>query len=131
MTRPDGAPPPKWLRILDDEEIADLYARPVFTPDERRLYFALSQPEQDSLELFEAGPSRLAFLLQLGYFKAKHLFFSFEFHEVAEDVQYLPVQQGEPHGRLDSLAPLNKRTLLKQRRVILALCGYRRPRAAT
>ena len=33
--------------------------------------------------------SQAYFILQLGYFKAKHQFFTFDLHEVVEDLQYV------------------------------------------
>ena len=82
----------KRLNILGDEEIEALYGRPCFTDEERLEYFALSPPEKAALERFHSIPSRLYFLLQLGYFKSHHLFFVFTWSEVGEEVTYLQEQ---------------------------------------
>src|SRR6266700_5254828 len=89
MTRPNVMTPPKRLHILDDEEIEALYGRPCFTGDERTDVFTLTQPEKDLLASFTHTPIQLYFLLQLGYFKAKQMFFTFAFDDVGEDVTYL------------------------------------------
>src|SRR5882724_6775568 len=89
MTKPDVTTPPKRLHILDDEEIEALYGRPCFTRDERTDVFTLTQPEKDLLASFTHTPIQLCFLLQLGYFKAKQMFFTFAFDDVGEDVTYL------------------------------------------
>ena len=68
----------KRLRILGDDEIEAIYGRPRFTPEERLQYFALSQSEKDLLQEFRSVHSQAYFILQLGYFKAKRLFFTFE-----------------------------------------------------
>jgi hypothetical protein len=66
---------PRRLKILGEDEIEALYGRPAFTPDERVQYFTVSQPESEVLQEFRSVKSQTYFLLQLGYFKAKHLFF--------------------------------------------------------
>jgi hypothetical protein len=89
MTRTDVTIPPKRLHILDDEEIEALYGRLCLTGDERTDVFTLTQPEKDLLASFTQIPIQLHFLLQLGYFKAKQLFFTFTFDDVVEYVTYL------------------------------------------
>jgi hypothetical protein len=124
MTSPNVTPPPKRLHILDNEEIEALYGRPCFTGDERIHVFTLTQPEKDLLASFTHLPIQLYFLLQLGYFKAKQLFFTFTFDDVGEDVTYL-LERYFPATPLPELRMLNKRTILKQRQRILELFGYR------
>jgi len=67
----------KRLRILNGDEIEAIYGRPRFTHEERHNYFSLSQPEKELLQILRSVKSRAYFVLQLGYFKAKHLFFTF------------------------------------------------------
>jgi hypothetical protein len=124
MINPDVTPPPKRLHILDDEEIEALYGRPCLSGDDRTNVFTLTQPEKDLLASFIHLPIQLYFLLQLGYFKAKQLFFTFTFDDVVEDVTYL-LERYFPETPLPELRMLNKRTILKQRQRILKLFGYR------
>jgi TnpA family transposase len=124
MTTPDVTTQPKRLHILDDEEIEALYGKPCLTGDERTDVFILTQPEKDLLASFTSLPIQLYFLLQLGYFKAKQLFFTFAFDDVAEDVIYL-LERYFPETPRPELRMLNKRTILKQRQGILKLFGYR------
>ena len=77
------------LRILGDDEIDQLYARPTFTRDERTQFFSFSQPEKDLLQELRSVKSQAYFVLQLGYFKAKHLFFNFDFDKVEDDTQFV------------------------------------------
>ncbi len=136
---------PKRLYILDDQEIEALYARPLFTEDDRIQAFMLTQSEKDLLASFSPIHVQLYFILQLGYFKAKQLFFTFTFHDVANDVTHLlqryfpgvpldPLGPDRPGGSSGTdgqhepqpkLRPLNKRTILKQRQRILELFQYR------
>ena len=117
-------PSPRRLRILGREEIDALYGRPNFTHDERLEYFTLSQPEKEVLQGLRTVKSQMYFILQLGYFKAKHLFFTFDFDDVLEDTEYI-LQQLFSGTKIDDSSPVNKRTRLRQQRLILELYNYR------
>jgi hypothetical protein len=123
MTVQAANPTQKRLRILGDEEIAALYTRPHFTDEERLEYFSLSPTEQAMLEQFHSITSRLYCLLQLGYFKARHMFFAFELPEVIDDARYLQ-QRYFPDLDLTDCT-ITHVTRLRQQRVILALYNYR------
>lgn len=114
----------KRLRILGDDEIEAIYGRPHFTAEEHPQYFDLSQPEKDLLPEFRSVHSQAYFILQLGYFKAKQLFFTFDLAEVDEDVQFI-LARYFPHAPIEELSAVNKRTNLRQRRLILELYHYR------
>ena len=79
----------KRLYLLSDAEIEDLYARPEFNADERKIYFSLNPVEQEALAEYSNTKTRVFFILQLGYFKAKTQFFNFTLEEVQEDVNYI------------------------------------------
>jgi len=117
-------PSQKRLQILDADEIEALYGRPRFTPDDRPHDFTLTQPEHDARACLRSLPSQLYFMLQLAYFKAKQLFCTFTFAEVVDDLQYLLARAGlavpDP-----MFTPLNKRTILHHRQLILDLFRYR------
>ena len=112
------------LNILGDDEIEALYERPRFTPDERVQYFALSPVEHETVQDLRSVKSQTYFVLQLGYFKAKALFFTFDLHDVQEDLQYIMAHHF-PQQAITAYSPIDKSTRLKQQRVILALCQYR------
>ncbi|HEU5374171.1 MAG TPA: DUF4158 domain-containing protein [Ktedonobacteraceae bacterium] len=124
MTDLNVTPPPKRLHILDDEEIEALYGKPCLSGDDRTNVFTLTQPEKDLLASFTHLSLQLYFLLQLGYFKAKQLFFTFTFGDVIEDVTYLLASYFPQTPQPDLRMP-NKRTILKQRHQILKLFSYR------
>lgn len=124
MTSPDVTAPAKRLSILNTEEIEALYGRPCLSGEDRTNAFTLTQPEKDLLASFTHLPIQLYFLLQLGYFKAKQLFFTFTFDDVVEDVAYL-LERYFPTTPLPERRMPNKRTILKQRQHILKLFGYR------
>ena len=77
------------LHILTAEEIHNLFELPAFTDEERLLYFSLTQSEFELLNKFRSFPSKLNFILQLGYFKARQLFFNFEFESVFADLELI------------------------------------------
>jgi hypothetical protein len=77
------------LKILDRQEIRDIFELPDFTMEERLEYFSLTGPENDFLDGLRSLISKIYFILQTGYFKARHLFFNFEFGDVPEDVAYI------------------------------------------
>jgi hypothetical protein len=68
--------------------------------------------------------SRAYFVLQLGYFRIKHLFFTFDFHEVEADLQYV-LEQHFDNRKIDDLSAIDKSAQLKQQRLILRLFSYR------
>ena len=114
----------KRLQILSQTEIETLYGRPRFTQDEQIEYFTLSPAEKELLRDLRAEYTQCYFILQLGYFKAKQMFFLFDFHEVQDDVQYI-LEQYFPNTQIDALSAMNKRTNLRHRATILALHKYR------
>ncbi len=69
----------KRLRILSNSEINDLYGRPQFSDEDRIEYFSLSTAEKLIIEDLRLLKSKVSFILKLGYFKAKHLFFAINF----------------------------------------------------
>lgn len=71
----------------------------------------------------------MSFILQLGYFKAKQLFFAFTFAQVADDVAAILARHFPTEIRA-TFVPITKPALLHQRAVIQELFGYRPCHAA-
>jgi hypothetical protein len=117
----------KRLKILGEDEIEDIYGRPRFTQEERYNYFSLSQPEIELLQILRSVKSKIYFVLQLGYFKVKHLFFIFEPREVLEDFKYILNLhfEGSNEPNILDMIPLTKITRLKHQKLILQLFNYR------
>ena len=111
------------LRILGQDEIEATYGLPRFTDDERLDYFSLSLEEKAALEQLHSIKSRIYYILQLGFFKARHMFFIFDLQEVIDDAKYIQ-EQYFPNFQLHDLE-VTKVTRLKQRSLILELCHYR------
>jgi Domain of unknown function (DUF4158) len=83
----------KRLRILTKEEVESLYARPQFTDIEKRHYFSLPAEVLDFLKIAVVNgrktSTNLYFILQFGYFKAKHLFFNIRYTDVKDDISFI------------------------------------------
>jgi TnpA family transposase len=81
------------LQILTQEEIAELYGAPQFNLTERSHYFLLPEKVLHSLKIMKTNgrntSARLWFILQYGYFKAKHQFFNISYGDAKEDVTFI------------------------------------------
>jgi TnpA family transposase len=115
--------PGKRLVILGLDEIDVLYGHPRFTQEERDEYFVLSAEEKAALGQLHSLKSKVFFILQLGYFKARHMFFVFGLGDVKEDAVYIRQRYSPDFDDTD--AEIAKGTRLKQQRMILELCKYR------
>jgi uncharacterized protein DUF4158 len=111
------------LKILSADEIDALYARPRFTPEERDEYFALSAQEKAALGQLHSLKSKMFFILQLGYFKARRMFFVFGLKDAPADAAYVRDKYFPAFADVDP--ELAERTRLKQQKLILDLCQYR------
>src|SRR3990167_2920789 len=87
------------LQILSHDEVVALYAAPQFNATERSHYFLLPEQVLDSLKIRHKNPkdtsTKLWFILQYGYFMARHQFFCIRYANISDDVafimsQYLP-----------------------------------------
>ncbi len=115
----------KRIQLLSSSEEEELYARPIFNTQEQIYYFTLNLSERNALSQHRNTKTRIHFILQLGYFKAKHQFFNFSLDEVSNDVQFIVrtyysgVQSNLFTGRISR--DYNR----IQRQIILSLFDYR------
>ena len=113
----------KRLKILEPDEIDVLYGLPVFDEEDRAAYFPLTPEERVLLSRLHGVKSRIYFILQLGYFKARQQFFVFNLQQVGRDAHY--VQRAYfPDDTLTDLV-ITKVTRLRQQARILELLQYR------
>ena len=77
------------IRVLPQNEIDDLFSRPDFTEEERRIWFDLNKEEYDLLNFSGSLARKVDLIIQLGYFKCKHRFFKFTLDAVQDDVDYV------------------------------------------
>ncbi len=114
------------LKILDRQEIRNIFEIPNFTMEEHFEYFSLTGQEKDFLDGLRSLTSKIYFILQTGYFKARHLFFNFEFGDVPEDVAYI-LQNHFPNRELaevESFRTVAKNTRLNGQQALVGFYQY-------
>lgn len=111
------------IDLLPQAEIEDLYGRPIFNDEEKLLYFTLTESESLATMKYAKVRTRLYFILQLGYFKAKQQFYSFNIDEVAEDAKF--VNNVFLNGKSILSGKITREYAKNQRDAILKLCCYR------
>lgn len=115
---------PKQLTILSEGEISKLYDLPKFDEDARQVYFEFNDAEKKTMHQFGRIFTRIYFALQLGYFKAKQLFFIVEVEKVIKDAEYIQ-QRYFPRHVLNFSGKVSQTTRLQQQKLILNLYDYR------
>ncbi|HAT7073481.1 TPA: Tn3 family transposase [Legionella pneumophila] len=91
----------KRLTILGEAEQAAFYQSPDFDEQQRLEYLTLTPDEEKLMRGRSHLATQVHCALQLGYFKAKHLFFRVDWQEAEEDIafvleQYFPNQVFQP-----------------------------------
>ena len=110
------------LTVLSDAEQEALYGLPDFDDAQRLNYLALTKTE---LALATSRPglhAQVYCLLQIGYFKAKHAFFRFDWSEVEDDCAF--VMSRYFHGEAFERKPITKHEHYTQRERVAELFGY-------
>ncbi|EFW77738.1 Transposase Tn3 family protein [Pseudomonas savastanoi pv. glycinea] len=77
------------LTILSDAEQEALYGLPDFDDTQRLEYLALTDAELALASSRPGMPAQVYCVLQIGYFKAKHAFFRFDWNEVEDDCAFV------------------------------------------
>jgi len=120
------------LTILTQSEIQDYFGIPRFTQDDRKYYFDILSDEKSLIPKNCPIHSKVNFILQLGYFKAKRMFFNFEMSEAEDDVAYI-FDTYFPYEASIQIKPLSKPTRLKHQLTISRHYQYKKfePKIAT
>lgn len=79
----------KRLTILSEAEQAALYERPDFDDEQRLEYLNLTQEELALVHSRTDLSAKIHCALQIGYFKAMHLFFYIDWSDVKEDYSFI------------------------------------------
>lgn len=117
------------LKILTDEQISSVYGRPQFNDAERTHFFSLSDDLLKTLKLKSTNGketlSKLYFILQLGYFKARHLFFSLQYNdnEILDDIRFI-MNTYMPNDNIPKKSPV-KSIKAKIKNQILKILNFR------
>lgn len=113
------------LTILSEAEQAALYEIPDFDDVQRLNYINLTSDEQALMRGRANLAAQVHCAIQIGYFKAKHLFFSFDWDEaeVQDDINF--VMQEYFQGQLFHPSPITKHQYYAQCHAIASHFGYR------
>lgn len=111
------------LAVLNNAEQEALYGLPDFDDAQRLEYLALDESELALACSRQGLHAQIYCILQIAYFKAKHLFFRFGWSDVKDDCNFILSRyfHGEP---LPEQSP-TKHERYAQREKICALYGYR------
>lgn len=113
----------KRLTILSEAEQETLYGLPDFDDAQRLEYLALSDAERALANSRPGLHAQIYCVLQIGYFKAKHAFFHFDWSEVVDDLTF--VRTRYIHDDALEPTPVTKHEYYAQRAQIAALFGFR------
>lgn len=107
------------VRLLNENEINAIYNAPQFTESERHHYFQLGLEEKSALKGLHRS-ARVYFVMQLGYFKAKHLLFDFTFYDMREDVKYV-ISRHFPDMKRPKILPSRNRIAAVNKKIVTML----------
>ncbi|EMQ2878835.1 Tn3 family transposase [Vibrio navarrensis] len=113
----------KLLNILSNAEQEAIYGLPDFDDVQRLEFLALDESE---LALASSRPglhAQIYCIIQIAYFKAKHMFFRFEWGDITDDCYFILSRYFPGEAFPDKLP--NKHEHYAQREKICALYGYR------
>lgn len=109
--------------ILSEAEQSALYDIPDFNDDQRLSYLNLTAEEQKLMRHRPHVSAQVHCALQIGYFKAKHLFFRFNWHEVKDDAEFILRQYFS--NEVFHPEPITKHQYYAQCHLIAAHFGYK------
>lgn len=111
------------IKILDINEIEELYGLPKFSKEEQEFYFSIDDKEREVAYSHRWLISQMFFILQLGYFKAKKMFFVLKAEDVKEDLDFIKDKYFNQIPVIKKLK-INKVTFWTHQQRILELCSY-------
>ncbi|KPW75715.1 Transposase [Pseudomonas amygdali pv. ciccaronei] len=113
----------KLISVLSDAEQEALYGLPDFDDGQRLEFLSLSETELAFAGNRPSLSAQVYCFLQIGYFKAKHAFFRFDWNEVEDDCTF--VLSRYFHGETFERKPITKHEHYTQREGVSELFGYR------
>lgn len=113
------------LAILRQEEIDELWGQPSFDARDRDLYFDLT-PQELAVVVQRRNAVGIYFVLQLGYFHARRMFFDPSGESAREDIEHIVGRYFPDRRDLPLLVPPSRPTMQSIQDQILELLGYRR-----
>lgn len=110
------------LSILSDLEEFAFYGVPDFTDEQRSTYFSFEEQEWNLISTCPSLHTQVYCALQIGYFKAKKLFFPI--HKISQaDIHFILSRHFQ--GQVLSISTISKHECYLQRESICHLFGYK------
>jgi len=113
------------LAILRQDEIDEVWGQPHFDTRDRDLYFDLT-PQELAVVVARRNAVGVHFVLQLGYFHARRMFFDPSGAAAREDLQHIVARYFPERRHLPLPAVPSRPTMQSIQDQILDLLGYRR-----
>lgn len=111
------------IKILSLSEVQELYSLPKLSHPEQEFYFSVDSTELSVAFSYRTLIGQVFFILQLGYFKAKKMFFLPSYDEVKEDITFIKDKYFN-HQELSTILDVSKTTRWNQQQKILYLLQY-------
>lgn len=105
----------KPLSILSEAEQEALYGIPDFDDMQRLEFLALDESELALANSWKGLHAQLCCILQIAYFKAKSLFFRFEWNDVRDDCNFI-LSRYFPGESLRNNRPLNMNVIFNEKK---------------
>lgn len=121
-TRDQATGKSERLAVLNSAEQEALYGLPDFDDAQRLEFLALDESELALACSRQGLPAQIYCILQIAYFKAKHLFFRFGWSDVKDDSNFILSRYFHGESLPDQSPTKHERYV--QREKICALYGY-------
>ena len=109
------------IKLLSKSEVSDIYDVPDFDDHERELYFAVDDNEAEILANLHTINTKIFFILQLGYFKAKHRFFKVNLKKANKDIAFINKKY---YQNKVAFTPITRERIYQQKKLILSYLKY-------
>ena len=113
----------KRLKVLTEGEYQELYGYPEFSVEERSVFFSLVDSEIKERDKLRSISAKIFFTLQIGYFKAKRIFFTLDTDKSKDDILFI-IDTYYPDFNIENTSVTN-RVRLFQQKIIANMFGYR------
>ena len=115
----------KRLTILTQSEIQDYFGIPRFILEERECYFTLSDKDIMAMQESWSIHSKVNFILMLGYFKSRRMFFNYKLEDASTDIAYI-LANYFPDYSVTHMKISGKTTRIQQQKLICRHLNYQR-----
>ncbi|MFT6390335.1 MAG: hypothetical protein ACJAUP_003737 [Cellvibrionaceae bacterium] len=79
----------RWLKILNEPEVSDLYCTPTLSIEQKRFYFNLNDHELSTINSIHERKYRCVAIALLGYFKVNPILLKPNHSDLGEDLVFI------------------------------------------